>query len=224
MVVTVTIRSKGNDVQVEHDILFGTTNPRKFAHIDVIAKALPIRLLAPSQLGLDVQVDESGALPEENARLKAEAFCRVAQMPTLALDSGLFLDGLADHQQPGVHVRRVNGVTLSDEAMVDHYVQIIRDLGGRATGSWVTALAVALPDGRTNHIAVRHRTQFTADACQERTPGNPLNSLQINGRTGRYKAQEPPKEAASDQSSNSFEAQVRRLLLGTIAMLEGEER
>lgn len=201
-------------------ILFGTTNPRKFDDIRSIAAPLPVDLLAPWALGLELLVEECGSQPEENARIKAEAYCQAAKMPTVALDSGLQVDGLPDSQQPGVHVRRVGGIQLSDEAMIEHYSRVFQSLGGQVGGLWITALAVVLPDGRRRGITISHPTTFTAEACEQRNPGNPLNSLQIDPQTGRYRAQEPLQAAERNGSSGAFRTKVYRFFVEILSMLQ----
>ncbi len=202
------------------EILFGTTNPGKFRDIEVIAKSLPVCLRSPLQLGLSLHVEEHGSRPEDNARIKAEAYCQAAGMPSMAVDSGLFIDGLSDAQQPGTHVRRVGGVPLSDEAMLEHYSQVIRDLGGHATARWITAVVGVLPDGRSHAVTISNPTKFTAEVCAERTPGNPLNSMQIDPRTGRYHAQEQPQEIDDNGAANAFQEKVYALFLHFLRMLE----
>ena len=56
----------------------------------------------------------------ENARIKALAYYAALKRPVFTCDSGLYIDGLADSEQPGVHVRMVNGKRLTDDEMVVH--------------------------------------------------------------------------------------------------------
>ncbi len=200
-------------------LLFGTTNPRKFQDIAGIAETLPLDLLAPWDLDLQLHVDESGNHPEENACIKALAYANAAGMPTLALDSGLFIDGLDDARQPGVHVRRVGGRALSDEEMVTHYANVVRELGGHAKGRWVTALAVFAMKGGVRSICVEHATQFTAVPSAQRNPGNPLNSLQIDVQTGTYYAEQNTKLQPQPRVKERFAARVEAFLASELQRL-----
>ena len=67
------------------------------------------------------EVIEDGNTPLENARLKAMAYYEAFQIPVFSCDSGLYFDNVPDEVQPGVHVRNVNGKSLSDDEMIDYY-------------------------------------------------------------------------------------------------------
>src|SRR6266540_672520 len=56
-------------------------------------------IVAPADIGLTLDVDESGSTYAENARIKAEAFCAASGLASLADDSGLEVDAL--NGEPG---------------------------------------------------------------------------------------------------------------------------
>ena len=96
---------------------------------------LKVRLLCNEQLDIELiglndlraegkfipEVIEDGNTPLENARLKAMAYYEAFQIPVFSCDSGLYFDNVPDEVQPGVHVRNVNGKSLSDDEMIDYY-------------------------------------------------------------------------------------------------------
>lgn len=57
-------------------------------------------------------------------------------------DSGLYIEGLPKERQPGVHVRRVNGVNLTDEQMRKYYKKIAAELGGRCVAQYQNAICL----------------------------------------------------------------------------------
>lgn len=195
---------------MRQELLFGTTNPRKFQDINAIAKTVSISLLAPWDLGLRLEVEEAGSSAEENAVIKATAYAKAAGMVTLALDSGLLIDGLTAVEQPGVHVRRVGGRSLSDEEMIQHYAALFQRLGGNPQGRWVTALAICSSEGGVRSVCVEHPTQFTAVPSQQHNPGNPLNSLQVDVHTGYYYSEQSPQ--ARHAARHDFGRQVADFL------------
>ena len=105
------------------DILVGTTNRNKVLSVESYLKGYAVNILTPDDLGLQVQIDENGKTPIENAKIKALAYYRASHIPTVAFDSGLYFLDLDDEdvRQPKTHVRRVHGKTLSDEEMIAYY-------------------------------------------------------------------------------------------------------
>ena len=84
--------------------VLASKNPHKLAEIQAILSGLGVEIVMESELGLDIDVDETGTTFEENSRLKAEAVMRAANMPAIADDSGLMVDALDG--APGVHSAR----------------------------------------------------------------------------------------------------------------------
>ena len=84
--------------------VLASKNPHKLAEIQAILSGLGVEVVMESELGLDIDVDETGTTFEENSRLKAEAVMRAANMPAIADDSGLMVDALDG--APGVHSAR----------------------------------------------------------------------------------------------------------------------
>jgi XTP/dITP diphosphohydrolase len=89
-------------------VVLATTNPHKLREFREILADLPAALVSPDDLGLRVDVDETGATFEENAILKAIAYAEAAGLPALADDSGLEIDALGG--EPGVYSSRWAGV------------------------------------------------------------------------------------------------------------------
>lgn len=107
------------------ELLFGTGNPGKIAHMRKYLENMPIILLGLKDIAVDwPEPEETGRFPLENARQKAEAYFSVYGKSVFSCDSGLFIDELPEEEQPGVHVRNVGGKRLSDAQMTSHYTNI----------------------------------------------------------------------------------------------------
>src|SRR5690606_38382680 len=61
------------DIPMTRHLLYATTNPGKVFEVRKILAAHGLDLLAPQDLGLALDVDETGITLEENAALKARA-------------------------------------------------------------------------------------------------------------------------------------------------------
>jgi XTP/dITP diphosphohydrolase len=83
-------------------LLVATQNLGKLEEIQALLAGLPVDLITPGHLNLDIA--ETGSTYAENAALKAVAYAQASGLPSLADDSGLEVDALAG--QPGLHSAR----------------------------------------------------------------------------------------------------------------------
>jgi XTP/dITP diphosphohydrolase len=86
------------------EVLLASNNQHKFQELSAILAHLPIKLVRPSELGLELDPPENGSTYLENALLKAKAFYEATGLPSLADDSGLEVQLLGG--EPGLHSRR----------------------------------------------------------------------------------------------------------------------
>ena len=61
-------------------------------------------------------------------------------MPTIGMDNCLFVEELSEEEQPGTHVRRINGKELTDEEMIEHYTNLVKKHGEKLTAKWYMVL------------------------------------------------------------------------------------
>lgn len=173
------------------DIFYGTANPSKLRNLQAILDGMPVQLVTPKQLGLCLpEVAETGRTPLDNARLKAAAYSLAAGMPSFALDSGLYLQGIPPQQQPGPYVRRVGGRTLTDEEFIAHYSALASRHGGRIQARFLNGLCVA-QEGKILKSAFGPAVStewfwINAQPHPLRIEGFPMDSLAQDPRSGRY--------------------------------------
>lgn len=131
-------------------LLIATGNPGKFAEYIDLLSGLPWELTSLREEKLALEVEESGATYEENARLKAEAYAQASGLVTLADDSGLEVDALEG--QPGPGSARYGGPGLSDTQRVQLLLQNLRDVPPPLrTARFVCFIAIQAPRG-TPHL------------------------------------------------------------------------
>ena len=77
-----------------NQLLIATNNVGKQKEIRSLLKNLPIELITPAELGLNLNVNEDGTTYKENAAKKATCFAEVSGLISLADDTGLEVDAL----------------------------------------------------------------------------------------------------------------------------------
>jgi XTP/dITP diphosphohydrolase len=102
-------------------LLIASNNNHKVTEFRRLFGHLPIDLLTPNDLNLNLDVDETGDTFEANARLKAHAFAEASGLSALADDSGIEVDALDG--RPGVLSARYGGEGLDDAGRVQRLLQ-----------------------------------------------------------------------------------------------------
>ena len=85
-------------------VVLASKNPHKLVEISKITEKFGFELVLQSELGVDIDVEETGTTFEENSLLKAEAVMKVTGLPALADDSGIAVDAL--NGEPGIYSAR----------------------------------------------------------------------------------------------------------------------
>lgn len=126
--------------------VLATHNPGKLREMGEILKDFGIEVVSPRDLGITVDVEETGTTFAENALLKAKAICKEANLPAIADDSGLCVDAL--NGAPGVYSARYGGEGLDDKG---RYMLLLSSLRGAPTRAahFTCAVACAFPNGDT---------------------------------------------------------------------------
>lgn len=127
-------------------LVLASKNVHKLAEMQAILGQLGLEVVLESDVGVDVDVEETGTTFEENALLKARAVMEASHMAAIADDSGLMVDALDG--APGVYSARYGGLN-SDEARTALLLENLKDVPQeQRTARFVSAIACVLPDGR----------------------------------------------------------------------------
>ena len=126
--------------------VLASNNPGKLKEMTAILSGFGVEVVSPKELGLHMEVEETGTTFAENAMLKAKAVCEAANLPAIADDSGLCVDAL--NGAPGVYSARYGGEGLDDRG---RYMLLLSSMRGQTTRAahFACAIACAFPDGRT---------------------------------------------------------------------------
>lgn len=129
-------------------VVLASKNPHKLVEIDAITRKLGIELILQSELGIDIDVEETGTTFEENSFLKAEAVMKASGLPALADDSGIVVDAL--NGAPGIYSARYGG----DPSMTDHdrKMLLLKNTehvpDGERQAAFVAVITMVTPDGQ----------------------------------------------------------------------------
>ena len=133
------------DAQVRERLLIATHNAGKLAELRDLLRGVPCTLLSLSDVGIELDVEETGETLEENAILKATTYARLSGLLTLADDSGLEVDALGG--APGVHSARYAGPGATD---ADRIAKMLNNLALHPqpwTARFRCVIAIAAPGG-----------------------------------------------------------------------------
>lgn len=199
--------------------LFATTNKAKIRYYVTKLRERGIEVITLEDLNITCDVDETGKDPVENAIIKARAYYELSGVPTIALDDGLFLEGVPAHIQPGTHVRRVNGKRLNDKEMIDYYIGLVNQYGdnGALKGYFLKGVAI-VDQNHTYTFDYKGKRCFTNKQSQVIDEGYPLASIQIISPFNKFKSElteEEEKRTIDIEQKDIFE-----FILKTISTIE----
>jgi XTP/dITP diphosphohydrolase len=129
-------------------VVIGSNNAGKLRELLPILGDLPVEFVTPAQLGIRLEVEETGATYAENARLKALAFSRATGQIALADDSGLEVETLGG--VPGLHSARYAGPGASDADRRRKLLAALRAVPPPRPACFRCVIAIAQPDGRVD--------------------------------------------------------------------------
>jgi XTP/dITP diphosphohydrolase len=133
--------------RLEGRIVIATHNPGKLREMRELLAPYGIEAVSAGELGL-AEPEESGADFVANALIKAQAAAEGSGLPALADDSGLCVEALGG--APGIYSARWAGEGKDFAAAMARIADYVaRAESGSRRAHFVSALAVAWPDGET---------------------------------------------------------------------------
>lgn len=126
-------------------VIAATKNKGKIREMQEILAPLDIEIVSQQEMGIELDVEETGDTFVKNALIKARAVAMVCDYPVLADDSGICVEALGG--APGVRSARYAGDDATDE---DRINKILFEMGDNQNrnAKFVTAVVFIFPDGR----------------------------------------------------------------------------
>lgn len=183
-------------------LLYGTGNQGKLSAMRRALKSLDVEIVGLKDLNCNLpQIEESGKTPLENARIKAYAYYKAFQTPVFSCDSGLYLKGIPEEYQPGVHVKRIKDLELSDNEMLTYYSNLAAKFGN-LPARYQNAICFILDE---DHVYESVDDTLSGDEFllvekphPRREPGFPLDSISVHKITGQYYYDMEANDAADE--------------------------
>jgi XTP/dITP diphosphohydrolase len=127
-------------------VLIASGNRGKIREFSELLLGSALRPIAPQDLGIVLEVEETGSSYLENALIKGHAYATAAAMVALADDSGIEVDALGG--APGIYSARFGGVGLSDSDRTARLLEQLQLTGGQSRSArYRCALALVRTDG-----------------------------------------------------------------------------
>lgn len=129
-------------------VVLASKNPHKLVEISQITEKFGMELVLESQLGVDIDVEETGSTFEENSFLKAEAVMNATGLPALADDSGICVDALGG--EPGIYSARYGfDDSLDDFGRLQLLLKNTENVpDGQRQAQFVCVITFVTPDGK----------------------------------------------------------------------------
>ena len=130
-------------------IVLASKNPHKLVEISKITEKFGFQLVLQSELGVDIDVEETGTTFEENSYQKAYAVMKATGLPALADDSGIAVYAL--NGEPGVYSARYGGdPSMSDWDRLELLLKNTEHVPeGQRQAQFVCVITLVTPEGQT---------------------------------------------------------------------------
>ena len=125
-------------------LVLASKNQKKLKEMNEILSGRGVEVCLQSDVGIDIDVEETGTTFEENSLLKAKAVMEASGLPAIADDSGLCVDAL--NGAPGVYSARYGGEGLDDAG---RYRMLLANMprGAARTAKFVSVITCCFPGG-----------------------------------------------------------------------------
>ncbi len=125
-------------------MVLASKNQKKMKEMNEILSGMGVEVCLQSDVGIDIDVEETGTTFEENSLLKAKAVMEASGLPAIADDSGLCVDAL--NGAPGVYSARYGGEGLDDTG---RYKLLLANMprGAARTAKFVSVITCCFPGG-----------------------------------------------------------------------------
>lgn len=148
-------------------VVLASKNKHKLVEISKITEKFGFELVLQSELGVDIDVEETGTTFEENSFLKAEAVMKATGLPALADDSGIAVDAL--NGEPGIYSARYGfDASLDDWGRLELLLKNTEAVpDGQRQAQFVCVITMVTPGGEVIQARGEIHGELTREARGE---------------------------------------------------------
>ena len=159
-------------------IVIATRNTAKINHYREVLSGLVELIIGLNDLNIQGKPEEVGDSAETNAEIKAKFYSQQTDLPIFSEDECLYADFLSSDQQPGTHVRRINGQDdATDDELLSYWENKIQSVSeDKRTGRWHFAYCL-IDQGKIKIATKDVPIKFYYPSSKIRVPGWPLSSI-----------------------------------------------
>lgn len=159
------------------DLFIGSNNTGKIIEIGEVLSELGVNLIAPKDLDIEGDPEETGETYEDNAILKAKYFRAESKMPTIADDSGIVIEALAG--ELGVKTRRWGaGANATDEEWITYFLDRMKSEENKRA-SFISTIAYIDDNDQIHTFEGRCDGIITETLEADYLPGLPISACFI---------------------------------------------
>lgn len=191
------------------EIAAATNNKGKAREFAEILKDSGISVLTMKELGIDIEIPETGRTFAENAMIKAKAVSALCELPVLADDSGLCVNALGG--APGLYSARFAGEGATDAELRR---KLLDALSGETDRSayFISSLVMLFPDGRS--ITAEGRVYGTITEEERGSGGFGYDAIFYCDEIGKTFAEATPEEKDRVSHRGNALAELNKKLKG----------
>jgi len=187
--------------------VLATQNPKKREEMAAILADLGVEIVTEEEIGVKVEVEETGETFAQNAALKAKAVTEATGLPAIGDDSGLCVDAL--NGAPGVYSARYGGEGLDDAGRCRLLLDSLRGLTDRRA-HFETVICCAFPNGEW--IAAQGRCDGTIAFAPMGTNGFGYDPIFfVTSKTKTFAQLTAEEKAAISHRGNALRAFKEKL-------------
>lgn len=181
-------------------LIYGTGNQAKISYMKRNLQDLPVEIVGLKEAAAEYcvelpEIEEDGATPMENAKLKAESYYKLFGRPVFSCDSGLYLwnhrtgEMLPEEEQPGIHIRGRGDKRLTDDELLEHFISLVKKYGS-VRARYKNAICLIIDEETRRESETEELWGdpflFTEIPHAKRIEGFPLDSISVEIESGRY--------------------------------------